>query len=103
MQEIEKEAPYTCILSDAAPGTTGNRTVDTQRSLILVKGILDLSHRILKAGGSLVMKIFQGGEEAEILKEMKDLFDNVKAFKPQASRNESFEIFFIGQGYRKKD
>ena len=87
MKEIEKESPYSCILSDAAPGTTGNRTVDTQRSLNLVKGILDLSPRILKAGGDLIMKIFQGGEEAEILKEMKTSFNNVKAFKPQASRN----------------
>lgn len=88
--------PYDAIISDAAPMTTGNRTVDTSRSEYLASEVVRLAEEQLRKGGNLVIKIFQGGGEAEILKHMRELFAKAKAFKPKASRDDSFEIFLIG-------
>jgi 23S rRNA (uridine2552-2'-O)-methyltransferase len=94
--------PFDLIISDAAPKTTGNRTVDTAKSLGLNEGILYLSTTILKSGGKLVMKIFQGGGEQELLKTMRRVFNQVKIFKPKAVRKISFEIYFIGIGKKEE-
>ena len=83
-------------LSDAAPMTTGNRTVDTTRSEWLAEQVVYLSQEQLKTHGNLVIKIFQGGGQEAILKTMRTLFQKAKAFKPKACRDDSFEIYLIG-------
>lgn len=88
--------PYDAIISDAAPMTTGIRTVDTSRSENLAEEVVHLSEEHLKTHGNLVIKIFQGGGEERILKRMRELFYKARAFKPKASRDDSFELFLIG-------
>ncbi len=88
--------PYDAIISDAAPMTTGNRTVDTSRSEALAENVVLLADEQLRTGGNLVIKIFQGGGQEEILKKLRAMFKKAKAFKPKASRDDSFEIFLIG-------
>ena len=95
-----KSAPFDTILSDAAPSTTGNRTVDTARSAGLAEGCMDVAAAMLRTGGSLVIKIFQGGEEQAILRELRRMFTSVKPFKPGASRKDSFELFLIAKGFK---
>lgn len=90
------EGPYDAIISDAAPMTTGNRIVDTTRSEYLAEQVTILAEEHLKPHGNMVIKIFQGGGEQEILKKMRTMFAKAKAFKPKASRDDSFEIFLIG-------
>jgi 23S rRNA (uridine2552-2'-O)-methyltransferase len=92
---IEK-GPYSAIISDAAPSTTGSRMVDTARSGELACVVIDYAENTLAEGGSLVLKIFQGGDNASLLKRMKTLFETVKSFKPQACRDNSMETYFIG-------
>ncbi len=92
--------PYDLVLSDAAPATSGNSTVDTQASLEIGFRVLELASNSLKEGGCLVVKIFQGGEEGELLKNLKSRFERARAFKPAASRKESREVFFIGFSLR---
>jgi 23S rRNA (uridine2552-2'-O)-methyltransferase len=46
-----------------------------------------------------VLKIFQGGEEKEILDRMRGRFASARAFKPKASRSESMETYFLGLGF----
>ncbi|WP_319415839.1 RlmE family RNA methyltransferase [Marispirochaeta aestuarii] len=101
-QKLHEEAPFDLIMSDAAPATTGNRTVDCGRSSSLVEGILSLAPGLLARGGSLVMKIFQGGQEKRILNRMQEDFTTARMMKPKACRNESFETFLIGINYHGK-
>ena len=96
--KLVEMGPYDTVLSDAAPMTTGNRTVDTSRSERLAEEVFLLAEEQLKKGGNLVIKIFQGGGEAELLKKMRGSFTKAKAFKPKASRDDSFEIFLIALG-----
>ena len=95
-RRIAEEAPYDLIMSDAAPATTGNRTVDCGRSFSLVEGILELTPRYLRPGGNFAAKIFQGGRERELLARMQAGFGSCRMIKPNACRNESFETFLIG-------
>ncbi len=88
--------PYDCIISDAAPMTTGNRTVDTTRSEWLAEQVVLLASEQLRTHGNLVIKIFQGGGQVEILKMMRNMFQKAKPFKPKACRDDSFEIYLVG-------
>lgn len=98
--EIRKEAgkhgPFDTIICDAAPATTGNKTVDTARSSALVEIALWYAQTMLAHGGSFVVKIFQGGQEREHLQNMRELFTMAKGFKPVACRTTSFETYLVG-------
>jgi 23S rRNA (uridine2552-2'-O)-methyltransferase len=99
LEKIRNLGPYRCLLSDAAPSTTGNRTVDTARSYDLVEQFIGLAAQILAPGGNLVAKIFQGGDERELLEVLKTEFTVARIFKPKSSRKESFEVFLVATGF----
>ncbi len=96
---IISAGPFDLVVSDAAPSTTGNRTRDTARSAEIARTVLAFCARSLTPGGNCVLKIFQGGEEREVLESMRRLFGTARAFKPKASRSESMETYFIGLGF----
>ncbi len=91
---------YGCVLSDAAPATSGNRLVDSRKSFDLVMRVIDLAESHLASGGNLVVKVFQGGDEAEIRDRIKKLFREARTFKPKAVRSESMETYMIGLGFK---
>jgi len=93
---LQKLGPYNVVISDAAPTTTGNRLVDTQRSYALTERVLELASVCLIQGGHLVMKIFQGGAEQELRERIKGNYRSVKAFKPRSSRKKSVETYLVG-------
>jgi 23S rRNA (uridine2552-2'-O)-methyltransferase len=97
-ETLLSKGPYSVIISDAAPSTTGNHTVDAARSLQLAEEVITYAENALAPGGSLALKVFQGGDSAELLKRMKTIFETAKSFKPQACRGESVEVYFIGLG-----
>jgi 23S rRNA (uridine2552-2'-O)-methyltransferase len=90
--------PYTVLLSDAAPATTGNRTVDTQRSLDLAEQVLAYADSVLASGGNLAMKVFQGSGAEELFVRIRERFTVARRFKPKACRSDSFETYFLGLG-----
>jgi len=98
IEKINSCGPYTVVLSDAAPSTTGNRSIDTERSFQLVSSVIDTAEKILRPGGSTAIKIFQGGEEKTAFERMKKIFKQVKIFKPDSVRKISFETYLIGTG-----
>ncbi|MBQ9629977.1 MAG: RlmE family RNA methyltransferase [Treponema sp.] len=97
---IFSHGPYDVVVCDAAPSTTGNRTVDTARSEQLVEMALWYAQTMLKKGGNFAVKIFQSGKQQDLLKIIKDLFTTAKGFKPNACRSESFETYLVGIGRR---
>jgi 23S rRNA (uridine2552-2'-O)-methyltransferase len=97
---VVSHAPYNLIVSDAAPSTTGNRSVDTLRSLDLAETALHYAEITLSKGGNIVIKVFQGGDTGKLLKAIRGLFETGKSFKPQACRAGSFETYYLGLGRR---
>ena len=57
---------------------------------------------VLRKGGSLVVKLLEGpgGGRENLQKVCKPQFDNVKWFRPKATRRESKEVFLIATGRR---
>ena len=57
---------------------------------------------VLRKGGSLVVKLLEGpgGGREDLQKVCKPQFDNVKWFRPKATRRESKEVFLIATGRR---
>ena len=97
-EAILSHGPYSLIVSDAAPATSGNRSLDTLRSLELAETVLDYARTALVPGGNLVIKVFQGGDTGNLLKTIRGLFKTGKGFKPEACRAESFETYYLGLG-----
>ena len=88
--------PYDSVICDAAPATPGNKTVDTARSTGLVELAIFYAQTMLKPGGNFVVKIFQGGDQQQLLKSMREIFTSARGFKPEACRTESFETYLVG-------
>jgi 23S rRNA (uridine2552-2'-O)-methyltransferase len=95
-QQLRELGPYNVIVSDAAPATSGNRSLDTDRSEAIVEAVLDYAEDMLLPGGHVVCKLFIGGGQRALLDRMKLGFQTARAFKPEACRQESFETFLIG-------
>lgn len=92
-------APFDVVMSDMAPQTTGTRFTDQARSLELCLEALAVAEQVLAPGGSLIVKIFMGPDVLELVKPMRGVFSRVRAFKPQSSRTESKETFYVGLGF----
>ena len=95
-QQIKENGPYDLVVCDAAPKTTGNRTVDTARSEQLVEMAIWYAQAMLKTGSNFAVKIFQNGDQQKLLRTMREIFSTAKGFKPEACRAESFETYLIG-------
>ncbi len=97
---LEARKPFDLVISDMAPSTIGHRATDQARSAALCGEALALARKYLIKGGGFVVKVFMGPDVEVLVKEMRPHFDKVKSFKPQSSRSESFETFFVALGFR---
>lgn len=92
--------PFQVVMSDMAPQTTGTRLTDQTRSYELCCEALSVAEAYLATGGSYIVKIFMGPDVELFVRRMRPLFTRVTSFKPQSSRAESKETFFVGIGFK---
>jgi 23S rRNA (uridine2552-2'-O)-methyltransferase len=88
------------VLSDMAPNITGIRATDQARAEALQESILFFCSQALKPGGTLLTKLFEGEAAVFMRHQMKTLFSQYQAIKPDASRSQSKEIFLLARGYK---
>ena len=102
LEELRRElgGPVDAILSDMAAPATGHPGTDHLRIVALCEAACDLASSLLRPGGTLVVKVLQGGAEAGLLAQMKKNFATVKHVKPKASRSDSAEIYAVATGFR---
>ncbi len=93
---LQQNGPYDAVISDAAPSTTGNRTVDTARSETLFELVFSIATRLLVPGGSFAAKLFQGGGEQRFLQLIRSMYRKGRIMKPAACRKDSFELYLVG-------
>ncbi|MBL7684463.1 MAG: RlmE family RNA methyltransferase [Deltaproteobacteria bacterium] len=94
------EGKANLILSDMSPNLSGIRFKDCYASYQLALVVLDVSKKILKEGGHLLLKIFPGDEYKDFEKKVKQQFKEMKTFIPDATRKGSSEIYIIAKGFR---
>ena len=87
------------VISDMAPNISGMEVVDIPRSHYLNELALDLARTVLKPGGGLLVKLFQGEGFDAYQKELKQSFSRVVMRKPKASRARSREIYALATGF----
>ena len=96
----ELGGPFDLVISDMAPKTSGQRHADQYRSYELVMRALDLAEKVLRPGGAFVAKIFQGAEFEDARNAIRKSFGKVRIIRPEATRDESYEVFLVGTGFR---
>ncbi|MDB4972332.1 MAG: Ribosomal large subunit methyltransferase [Myxococcaceae bacterium] len=99
-RDVGGVASFDVVMSDMAPWTTGTRFVDQCRSFDLYVHALSIAEGSLRGEGHFIGKIFQGPDFDDAKKRTQALFSKVRVMKPEASRQESYEIFVIGLGFR---
>lgn len=88
------------VFSDMAPNISGMDVVDIPRAYYLAELALDLAQRVLKPGGGLLVKLFQGEGFDDYHRALKQNFSKVVVRKPKASRARSREIYALATGYK---
>ena len=88
------------VISDMAADTTGHRPTDHIRTTALLETALDIALEVLEEGGGFLAKCFQGGAEKSTLTTLRQHFQNTRHIKPEASRNESIEIYVLATGFK---
>lgn len=90
------------LLSDMAPNATGIKELDHQKLINLCLGLLTLSQSILKPKGTMLCKFWDGRESHLLQNRLKEQFQDVRTIKPQASRKDSAESYYLARLYKGK-
>jgi|TARA_B110000881_G_C18399348_1_gene425141 23S rRNA (uridine2552-2'-O)-methyltransferase len=87
------------VISDMAPNLTGIRVTDQSRNMAIAELVYDFSTQILKPGGDLLVKLFEGDGTYEYRQLLKERFTKVLVRKPKASRDQSREFYVLARSY----
>jgi len=88
------------VISDMAPNTSGNESVDIPRSVYLSELALDFALKVLNQEGGFLVKVFQGEGFDVYLAKIKRHFKSVSVRKPKASRSRSREVYILARERR---
>ncbi len=98
LQAIDNR-PVDLVMSDMAPNTSGVKSVDQPRAMYLAELTLDLARQVLRPGGAMLVKVFQGEGFDAYLRECRASFGKVVSRKPKASRSRSREIYLLARDF----
>lgn len=87
------------VLSDLAPNMTGEYSLDHARSIHLARQAFDTARSVLAPGGDFVVKVFDGPDLVEFESNVEPEFQYVRTVRPDASRDESSELYLVGKGH----
>ena len=91
-------APVDLVLSDMAPNKSGMDAVDQPRIMYLAELAMAFADQHLKPGGTFLIKLFQGTDFDQYLRDLRRRYGKVSIRKPAASRKRSPEVYALAQG-----
>ena len=95
--EWMREGRVDVIISDMAPNTTNNKSIDALRSIALLEDTLRIYQQYLKPEGKFAMKVFMWPGFDEFVKQLKDYYwsKSIKMYKPASCRKNSKETYIV--------
>ena len=99
LNKDEKNYKADVVISDMAPNISGVESIDLPRSIYLCELALEMARDVLKPGGSLLVKLFQGQGSDDYLRDVRSSFRQVKIRKPKASRARSKEVYVVAKNF----
>jgi 23S rRNA (uridine2552-2'-O)-methyltransferase len=93
-------APVDLVLSDMAPNLAGVDAIDQPRAMHLTELALEVATRVLRPGGVVLTKAFQGAGFQQLVADARRQFATVRLKKPRASRARSAELYLLASGRR---
>ena len=88
------------VISDMAPNISGIKSSDQARSMHLAETARDLACQVLRPGGDVLIKIFEGEGVTEFRQGLKEHFRQILTRKPRASRDSSREFYILARTFR---
>lgn len=85
------------LLSDAAPKLTGIRASDRAHEEALLEAVEALVPRLLRPGGSLVLKLLEGPEAQAIARRIAKRFRSARTTRLQSTRPGSSEKYLVAR------
>jgi 23S rRNA (uridine2552-2'-O)-methyltransferase len=92
--------PVDLVLSDMAPNLAGVDAIDQPRAMHLTELALEVATRVLRPGGAVLAKAFQGAGFQQLVADARRQFATVRLKKPRASRARSAELYLLASGRR---
>ena len=89
--------PVDLVISDMSPNMTGIPLTDQARLFDLGEMAMDFAVKFLQPSGVLIVKVFQGAGFEPYVKLLRQHFEHVSAKKPDASRDESREVYLVAK------
>jgi 23S rRNA (uridine2552-2'-O)-methyltransferase len=87
------------FLSDLSPKVSGVWELDQSRQVDITLRVVSLGSLLLKEGGTLFCKIFEGEGANAVRSRLRSSFREVRVIKPAASRNASSELYYVCDGF----
>ena len=85
------------VISDMSPNMTGIPLTDQARLFALGELAMDFAVKFLQPNGVFIVKVFQGEGFEPFIKVLRGQFAHVAAKKPDASRDESREVYLVAK------
>jgi 23S rRNA (uridine2552-2'-O)-methyltransferase len=95
--EVLGGAEVDLVMSDMAPNISGMQAVDQPGSMYLAELAVDLADRVLRRGGVLLFKAFQGEGFDPLVKALRARYREIRVRKPRASRPKSREVYVLAK------
>ena len=92
------------VIADMAPNISGIGVVDQARAMGLAKLALEFADKVLRPGGDLLVKTFQGAGFQEFYREMQHRFAKLVTRKPKPRvRRVGRRIYSVGVSKRRHE
>ncbi|HVP23139.1 MAG TPA: RlmE family RNA methyltransferase [Conexivisphaerales archaeon] len=87
------------VFSDLSPTMMGVWEVDSGKQIDMTRAAFEIACSVLKKGKGAAFKIFEGEFTDEFVRYAKPRFQRTDLAKPEASRKQSSELYFVGLGF----
>ncbi|XP_020292071.1 rRNA methyltransferase 2, mitochondrial [Pseudomyrmex gracilis] len=88
------------VLSDMAPNATGIRDIDHDNIMLLAYNAMKFALQNSKLHGTFVVKVWDGGKTNQFEENLSRFYESVKVVRPDATRDESTEQFFLARKFK---